>query len=81
LNVEELAREIAEKIIFSHVRDIESLTVWEMTSDHINYGDDEALKTVYADQVRYDKLCETVFAELDKAVVGISWDGGNEWQW
>jgi hypothetical protein len=81
LNVEELAREIAEKILFSHVTDIESLTVWEMTSDHIQYDGDDALKATFEDEERYDELCDTVFKQLDKVVVGISWDEGKTWQW
>jgi hypothetical protein len=81
LNVEELAREIAEHILFSHATDIENLTVWEMTADHIKYNDDEALRIAFDDEDRYDNLCNQVFEQIDKAVVGISWDGGETWQW
>lgn len=81
MNVEELAREIAEKILFSHVTDIENLTVWEMTADHIKYSDDTALQLAFDDEDRYDDLCNKVFEQIDRAVIGISWDGGDTWQW
>jgi hypothetical protein len=81
LNIEELAREIAEHILFSRVTDIENLSVWEMTADHVKYSDDETLKTAFEDEMRYEALCDTVFEQIDKAVVGISWDRGTTWQW
>lgn len=81
MNIEELAREIAEHILFTHAVDIENLTVWEMTADHIRYNDDEALKVAFDDEERYEKLCEEVHKQVDSAVVGISWDGGNTWQY
>lgn len=81
MNVEELAREIAERILFSHVTDIENLTVWEMTADHIKYSDDAALQLAFDDEDRYDDLCNQVFEQIDRAVIGISWDGGDTWQW
>lgn len=81
MNIEELAREIAEIILFSHVRDIENLTVWEMTADHIQYNEDESLRAAFEDEERYNKLCDAVHEQVDNAVVGISWDGGDTWQW
>lgn len=76
-----LVTEIAEKILFSHVTDIENLTVWEMTADHIKYTDDIALKTAYDDEENYEQLVQAVHAKVDNAIVGISWDGGETWQW
>lgn len=81
MNVQELAREIAEKILFSHATDIENLTVWEMTADHVKYSDDIALQMAFDDEDRYDDLCNQVFEQIDNAIVGISWDGGDTWQW
>ena len=73
--------EIAEKIIFSHTTDIENLTVWEMTSDHIKYDLDANEQTAYDDEENYERLVNAVHDKVDNAVVGISWDGGNTWQW
>lgn len=81
INLYTLAREIAEKILFSQVRDIENLTVWEMTSDHVTYDAHEKVKELYSQEEQYEKLCDTVYEELDKAIVGITWDGGETWQW
>lgn len=78
---EKLAQEIAEHILFSHATDIENLSVWEMTSDHIRYNDDLAVQMAYEDADDYERLCEAVHAKVDSAVVGISWDGGTTWEW
>lgn len=78
---EKLAQDIAERIIFSHSTDIENLTVWEMTSDHIKYNDDLAMQMAYEDPENYERLCEAVHAKVDNAVTGISWDGGTTWVW
>lgn len=76
---EKLAQDIAEHIIFSHATDIENLTVWEMTSDHIKYNDDLAVQMAYEDEEPYERLCEAVHAKVDSALAGISWDGGKTW--
>ena len=76
-----LSTEIAEKIIFSHVTDIENLTVWEMTSDHIKYDLDVSDQETYDDEDNYERLVNAVHDKVDNAVVGISWDGGRTWQW
>lgn len=76
-----LVTEIAEKIIFSHVTDIENLTVWEMTSDHVRYDLDETDKAAYESEEEYERLSLAVHAKVDSAIVGISWDGGETWQW
>lgn len=76
-----LSTEIAEKIIFSHVTDIENLTVWEMTSDHIKYDLDVSDQETYDDEDNYERLVTAVHDKVDNTVVGISWDGGRTWQW
>ena len=76
-----LSTEIAEKIIFSHVTDIENLTVWEMTSNHIKYDLDVSDQETYDDEDNYERLVNAVHDKVDNAVVGISWDGGHTWQW
>jgi len=78
---DKLAQEIAEHIIFSHATDIENLSVWEMTSDHIRYNNDIAVQMAYEDEVHYERLSELVHAKVDSAVVGISWDEGTTWVW
>jgi hypothetical protein len=78
---ENLVQEIAEHIIFSHATDIENLTVWEMTADHIRYTDDLALQMAYENEEDYERLTEAVHAKVDSAIIGISWDGGDTWQW
>lgn len=74
-----LVTEIAEKIIFSHTGDIENLTVWEMTSDHIQYDLDATDKETYEKEENYERLVEAVHAKVDSAIVGLSWDGGTTW--
>lgn len=81
MNIEELAREIAENIIFSHATDIESLSVSEMTDSHVNWGDDDNLKAAFADEDRFEELVDEVHVQIDKARVGVSWDGGTTWQY
>lgn len=76
-----LVQDIAEHIIFSHATDIENLTVWEMTSDHIRYTNDIALQMAYEDDDNYERLVQAVHAKVDNALIGISWDGGESWQW
>lgn len=78
---ENLVQEIAEHIIFSHVNDIENLTVWEMTSDHIRYHDNLAVQMAYEDEGNYERLANAVHEKVDNALIGISWDGGDTWQW
>lgn len=79
MNIEELAREIAEYIIFTHATDIESLSVSEMTDSHVNWGDDDNLKAAFADENRFEELVDEVHVQIRKARVGVSWDGGNTW--
>jgi hypothetical protein len=78
---DKLVQDLAEHIIFTHATDIENLTVWEMTSDHIRYTDDLALQMAYEDEENYERLVQAVHAKVDNAVIGISWDGGDTWQW
>jgi hypothetical protein len=80
LNIEELAREVAEKITFSHASDIEGLTVYEMTGDFVTYNDDEAIRIAFEDEDRYIDLADEVLNQIDKAMTGISWDGGKTWE-
>lgn len=78
----ELARSIAEKILFCHVTDIENQTVWEIAADYVEWDLPEDEQYIpYENQVEHDALCTAVFAELDKVTVGISWDGGESWEW
>lgn len=78
---EKLAQDIAEHIVFTHAADIENLSVWEMTSDHIRYNDDITVQMAYEDEIHYERLVEAVHAKVDSAVVGISWDEGKTWEW
>lgn len=78
---EQLAQEIAEKIVYSQVSDIEGLTVSEMTWDHVKYGEDTTLQKAYEDEIHYKRLVKAVHAKVDSAVVGISWDEGTTWVW
>ena len=81
MTLDELSRTIAEHILFTHVSDIENLTVSEMSTDYVVYGDDETLKAEYGeDYDKWDALYDAVHEQLDKAIVGISWDGGKTWQ-
>lgn len=73
-------QDIAEDILFSHVTDIEYLSVCEMTSDTVTYGSEE-IQAAYVEDEHYENLIDAVSAKLDSALVGISWDGGNTWQY
>lgn len=68
-------RELAESIIYSHARDIEYLTLWEMATDAIRYdsGNEENIPDDYWESQEMQDFIDRLDDAVNTAEVEIGW--------
>ncbi len=71
-----LAKDLAEYILLGQVEDVEYLTVWEITSDHFTFGEDQE-KKAWEDLTdeEQEAFIKKVDSYISKATVTITFSG------